>query len=358
MTVNDFVYTPSLGRSFRQCRRRFKFQYIDRLEPFNVQWALRFGTAWHKAMSQRFKDSVLVTPHEWETIATTTAANFQIEAESNLALIPAMHRNNEAFEEKLDEHLKLLRNMLDHYDRTWRFSGDIVSKYDIISVEATIETQLVSLPGVRIGGRLDGLLKDRESGDLYIYEHKTVGGSSSALDNWLFRTSIDPQHVHYAVLVEQKYGKPVAGVIFDLARKKVPTNAEPLKKGGVSARKDIDTTLAVYSADIVASGGDPDDPRYANVCGILAAKGNTFFKRETVSIEQWQYEDWLKDTEQVVRDIHRATEEQAFYRQSAACEIVGCPYRDVCFHDSPEARSNYRVRESGQPDLLPDASEE
>src|SRR5665811_2558194 len=76
-----------------------------------------------------------------------------------------------------------------------------------------------------------------------------------------------------------RYGEPV-GVYYNIVRKKLPVVPAQNKDGKTSQRKDIDTTAAVYRETLAERGQDPAD--YAEILGLLEAKGDTFYHRETV----------------------------------------------------------------------------
>ena len=92
-------------------------------------------------------------------------------------------------------------------------------------------------------GTLDGIMRHRESGTLWIREYKSIGREPNAehLKN-------DLQNTLYAHAVQTLLGEPVAGVMYRFLRKSVPEPPERLKKGTFSKSKAQPTTYGRYMA--------------------------------------------------------------------------------------------------------------
>lgn len=71
------------------------------------------------------------------------------------------------------------------------------------------------------------------------------------------------------------YQTGLENILYIFVRKKLPAIPEPLKTGGVTKRKNIDTTHRVYQDELTRLGLNTYD--YAEILSILGSKGNTFF---------------------------------------------------------------------------------
>lgn len=69
----------------------------------------------------------------------------------------------------------------------------------------------------------------------------------------------------------------IDGIIWDHARTKIPATPELLKKGGLSQRKNMDTTASIYMTEIGKHGLDPAD--YVEMLQHLQGNEDKFFRR-------------------------------------------------------------------------------
>lgn len=127
-------------------------------------------------------------------------------------------------------------------------------------------------PGIVFTGHIDKMPTDKQ-GRVWDMDHKSHKSIPDAEDR--FR---DLQQVFYQwAMPLSGYAKPT-GVIWDYVRTKPPTIPEALVKGGLSQRKDIDTTWEVYSGEIARLKLDPKE--YKKMEAILKPRGQMdFFQR-------------------------------------------------------------------------------
>jgi hypothetical protein len=108
-------------------------------------------------------------------------------------------------------------------------------------------------------------------------EYKTAG---SILERSKY-IQFELQPTFYALAVGMQMGVHINGVIYHLLRKKLPTVPEVLKGGGLTRRKNIDTTTSKYieTARSVHTEWSTERirERYSEVLEALELKGNTFF---------------------------------------------------------------------------------
>lgn len=127
-------------------------------------------------------------------------------------------------------------------------------------------------PGLVFTGHIDKMPIDKQ-GRVWDMDHKSHKKIPETEDR--FR---DLQQVFYQwAMPLSGYPKP-SGVIWDYLRTKPPTVPEELKAGGLSQRKDIDTTWEVYLGEIQRLKLNPKD--YRKMEQILKPRANMdFFQR-------------------------------------------------------------------------------
>lgn len=119
------------------------------------------------------------------------------------------------------------------------------------------------IPFYRIG-KIDALIECRETGDLYILDHKTAGSISSYAKKFIF----DTQMVSYAACMrweiehgnyQQFKGKKLKGVIWDLINSKPPNVPKPLKSGKLSKAMSKAPPSYIFKRAIEEHGFDLED---------------------------------------------------------------------------------------------------
>jgi CRISPR/Cas system-associated exonuclease Cas4 (RecB family) len=83
MTLSDLRGLPHLSvsqlKTFLQCPRKYRFQYVDRLEPAFRPIALAFGTAWHHAVGHHLSASTHERPVPVEELRAVFRDSLDVE---------------------------------------------------------------------------------------------------------------------------------------------------------------------------------------------------------------------------------------------------------------------------------------
>lgn len=136
--------------------------------------------------------------------------------------------------------------------------------------ETFVATDLAE--NLRYIGYIDKVAVD-EQGRRWLVDHKFVKTIPSAEDEFP-----ELQLLMYLWAWNRfNPGRPVVGIIWDYVRTKLPVVPEVLKKGGLSQRKNMDTTPQVYLKAIHDNGLDP--LVYAEMLEHLQGKEDSFFHR-------------------------------------------------------------------------------
>lgn len=181
---NKEVLTASRINSMMACPRRHYWRYECGLKRSESSHALRFGTAWHRAMECRwnggspikcFEEAVGYDSFDPETVAT-------------------------------------LSSLLSAYIRYWN-----VSPVDTIHTEVEFEHTIDRSHKFLSAGKIDGLARLKD-GRLAIIEHKTTSSSLDPDSDYWLRLRADTQLRQYADAA-RKSGWDVSLVLYDVTRK-------------------------------------------------------------------------------------------------------------------------------------------
>lgn len=159
---------------FKTCRKMHDWQYKRGLRPIDKAEALFFGTAIHSALELIYRDFPL-----------------------DVALA--------ALDELDDVNRAKARAMITRYHERYFVDEDAPA---VVDVEKWLKCSFGPHEYI---GRADAII-EREDG-LWIVEHKTA---ASVDDGYMQRVKIDTQSMLYVIAAQIEYGRPVAGVIYDV----------------------------------------------------------------------------------------------------------------------------------------------
>jgi len=188
--------------------------------------------------------------------------------------------------QKVNEEIHLINGMLRHYQlwvekHTGRFAD---SNLQFLAMETDFRVPLRNLNGnksnrVFFAGRFDGVVMTMDDGQFWLWETKTARSIKSLVDT----LSLDEQCGAYIFAAEQIFDVTIAGVLYNIMRKKIPTEPDVLQNGLLSKRASMDTTADAYLDAVRRNHPDftKEDilEHYGDFLQSLLAKGNTFFAR-------------------------------------------------------------------------------
>ena len=197
--------------------------------------------------------------------------------------------------------------------------------YEVLQVECWVDAELA--PDVGTRGKVDLITRDRSNGRISLWEHKTVG-EIPALD----RRLRDLQTLLYRRPAEKRYGFMVDSVTWNYLRTKEPTIPDVLKNGGLSKRKDLDTTWEVYLELIKEHELDVND--YAEICSRLGLnrEADAFFPRHElpmVAREDVLLRDFTA-TAVHIQQRRKEWDEGGQPIRSVGYRCVRCTWRHLC----------------------------
>lgn len=297
------LITNSALKTFRRCAREYSFAYERSIRPaVDESDALRFGSLLHSGLEAWW-------------------------------LAPSA-------DERLDRALAVMApRARDEYDRaraetmmlgyTMRWGED--DEYDVLGVEVEFRAPLVNpATGAAsktwdLGGKLDGLLRKRSDGLVYVLEHKTSSEDIGLGSTYWERLQLDSQISMYYVGA-RSHGHGVAGCVYDVLGKPklVPLKATPAesrkykKDGSLYAAQRLDDESA-------------NDFR-ARLVDAIAAEPDRYFQRGTVVRLADEEADNAFDVWALARQVRESQLANRWPRNPDSCIRWShpCSYWPVC----------------------------
>jgi hypothetical protein len=347
------VLTNSERTTFA-CPRRWWFRYIQGLTTLDAALPLKTGSLWHQCLEAWYRSTCTMTVNDVKTSV------IDVWMEKRKAFHkPSAFDVDMVEQEDRDVAAEVLGMFKGYVVKWFRDMED----FDILHVEPTVGRWLrdngnpvidyVKIKGKTrrrtwaYGGAVDLVVRQRSTGLIWFMEHKTTADTD--LQKYLHKLHWDPQIRGYAwALQNPSHGEvkaplQIAGVIYNVARKKLPRVPELLKDGKRLSKAAIDTTREVFLKAILDNGLSPD--LYADKLEEL--KSVTFFEREFYPITAPELVDFEKDVIASARLM--IAEERAAYhpRQTTVCvgfKASGCEFAsNVCLEDGPQMRKAFNV---------------
>ena len=255
-------------QTWKRCRRKWDFTspYGQFLEPIIPNKNLWLGSMVHAALADYYEGFINVGLVErFKEVAFERCPE-------NLSPEEA-----EVFQDSID----LGCGMLEHYNQ-WSIQAD--SPYDVVATEIKFEVPITDTSGKHIftfAGTFDGLFWDTINKEFVLLETKTAEkmGPFEFLE-------FDEQITNYLLAAKMVFDFPVAGVLYNVLRKKLPTVPKVLKNGSLSKAKNVVTTYETYYQTILDNELSFED--YYEHLEWLQSEENPFFYRELISRSDYQ----------------------------------------------------------------------
>jgi hypothetical protein len=181
------MYTTSRLKTLRQCPRLHLYRYVLGIQTPSTP-AADFGTVAHSAIEQ------------W--LLAWKRGDLAVRLDAMLAVVRASKLS--------DDNKTRLGALLTAYHYRWHDAP-----WEILGVELEFRYEL---DGNIVGGKIDALIRDTNTNEIWVVEHKTTGQDSSLGGGYWERLAIDLQisiYVDGATML----GHEVAGVIYDVLQR-------------------------------------------------------------------------------------------------------------------------------------------
>lgn len=302
-TVN---FTTSMVSCFKQCRKKYYFEYIEQIKPIKTPAALKRGTLYHLGLE------MLLAGEKLPTIKN--------------ALIQREIANSEELGIEYDPIPAGLAYLM--VEAFYRESGYQNWKIHAIEKKFEVSTGYAK----RLVGKIDALIE--QTGNHFLIEHKSTtrwdGDGAEYLHNLLWAEQ--PTNYLYAIRKMQEDGTiscpEIKGVFYVICE--VPKlkryEATPIEK-----RK--------YKRDgsLYANQHEEDETpeEYLARCAEWYAEKprvHTHFEYRTGK----EIDEQIADLNLVFCDMLEAEKNGTFYRNPSNCSIIDCPFRPKCLENNPD----------------------
>lgn len=284
--------TTSMLRCFKECRRRYKYEYIDLLKPAVKPTALEIGTLYHRMLESYITDGT---------------------TEINLG------------EEEVDEvNLAIAQAMATAYVK-WSQEQDL----EFVEVELPF---IVSVGhGKRLKGKIDAVVERNE--EYFLVEHKTT---SQYNEEYLQSLMLEEQPTNYLYAFNKMVdhaelggiNKKAVGMFYLIVEKPTikPYKATPIeqrkykKDGSLYAnQREFDETLEEFKERLAKWYAEEER-----------------IHRHFIYRKANELKEHIEDLQLQIKDLIRAEADGTYYRNPASCKIFGCPYRALCIAEDPK----------------------
>lgn len=316
---------------FKRCPKKYKYNYLDMLSPKRTAKPLIFGDYTHNLLEAFYSKESLEEKSQ-KYFEEKTAKLFIEE-------IPMY-----------SEMKNMVESIMANYSK--KYQGDL-ERYNILSVEQQYRIPIIGTDD-HLNGKMDLVMEDtQEMDNLYLMEHKTTAYS---VQQRLGNIDLDEQCDYYLwamknYLANEGVAVSIAGVVYNVIRKKIPVIPHILKKGGLTHDKSTDTTADIYLQAILDNNLNPLD--YTDMINMLKLKGDTFFGREIVRRTPNALENIGNDLTAAVKAMNNTTE---FYRCASQDCVRDCQFRELCIAEKNGQNvkgilENFEVRTALNPEL-------
>lgn len=356
------------------CQRRWRFKYLDGLTTKDSSAPLRQGSLGHECIAAWYLSGGTMTVGD----ITERVIDPWLERREEWCM---EHLPPEVSHERIAEDIELANltiGIVTGYIETWRCD---FARYDIVLIEGQIAREV---PGVGRGGTLtdmplfedghrrkrkwvfggavDGLLRDKQTGLYWLLEHKHT--TETDLEKYCRKLDWDPQSPGYGWALQNPHPAAdikepikVAGVLYNVMRKKIPAIPKELKNGGTS-KAACDTTYDVFLQTLLQRGHNPDDFR-DRLDGLRHRK---FFHRQVHPFLEKDFDRFELELQHQAAAIKDASRHDHHHlRQFSVCtgfQGIRCEFEDICHeYDGDWHGHGFRIKNIRHEELTGDLAE-
>ncbi len=206
------VLTYSSWNMFRNCPRAYENRYVKHLVPKKEAEELWFGSLIHKCLEIWFTESNGTKAERASQLFTFLDNKFphRDEFEPNGTPNPFYSE-----EDKLNwmKATAMMNGYINRYPE---------EPFEVVAVEKNFCSDIFNprtnalSKSFKIAGKIDAIVRMKDTGALFIMEHKTA---STINEEYLQKLPMDTQISLYNVFGEIKIQEPIAGVIYDVLEK-------------------------------------------------------------------------------------------------------------------------------------------
>lgn len=285
-------------KTWKRCRQKWYYGYVRNLLPKGRIYKIELGKYGHALLEAYYKGEDLKEASQvyWDEQTKDMFEEEMVE-----------------FEDTRFQAEVLSERYINHYE-------DIDRHMEILSAEGKFSTPING--GVHLRGIIDLVMQD-DTGELWLVDHKFTSIDLIKYEDGLV---LDEQANYYLWALAEMLGedKPVAGIMFNLVKSKLPSVPKLLKSGGLSKAQSIDTDTATYLKAIEDNGLNPHD--YDDILRSIEEKDRPFFKRHYVQRTAQELRNIGTELDRISKDMVDCR----IYRNATKDCSWDCPYRELC----------------------------
>lgn len=265
------LLTYSAMQSFKNCRRHYYYSYELCLRQKREKSFRRLGTAFHKAMETR-------------------------NLKRALAIYDGLEPNSQDEADAIDTEKAVATGMIKGALKAFKdLQGTKEMKF-IVPIEnpqTGARSRTFSL-----AGKIDEVVDNED--EIWIVEYKTAAQINKA---YIDRLQLDSQITTYSYSVQRLLGRPVAGIIYRIAKKP-------------SLRRRKNETLFEFQDRITAD---------------YEARPEFYFDEQKLYRSQDDLDEFQEELWQITQDILTARRKELWYKNTSRCaEWGGCEFLPLC----------------------------
>lgn len=305
-----FFVTNSMMRAFKQCRKRYEFEYVRQIVPLETPKPLEIGTLYHTGIELLLRGARI----------------------GDIEGLLMKNQTEKCASRGIDFDPLNVRIVMQMIIAFYRASG--WQEWNIQAIEK--EFEVTTGYAKRLRGKIDGIVKWHNGKNLLI-EHKTT---SQYGEEYLHNLLWDEQSTNYLYAYNRMLAdgviesEQVDGILYCILEK--PSikrlSATPADKRRFTKEGNL------YAGQRLA---DETDDEFIERC-------KEWYSREPrchiypVYRTPENISEHIKDVNLVIKDMIACEREETFYRNPSACQIMSCPYRSKCLDDVPDTDILFR----------------
>lgn len=240
MTLPEkYFVSYSQLNTWRRCRRRWYLSYVEKLQKNTPTNALWLGVGVHEALDQYYASNPRDT-----TVLHSSFTEWAFGQKADIEKQIAGLVEEQQVKDDLQKNYELGLALMDNYAAF----APTHDNFDVLETEYSFEVPVgldikmydhennsLGYVPVYYRGRIDGIVRMHDSGNLYLLEHKTAKQFNEQ------KLILDQQSTSYIWAAEQVYGYKISGVYYNILRKQV---AGPRVRTPLVYRLTVDRTRA------------------------------------------------------------------------------------------------------------------
>jgi hypothetical protein len=340
--MTESLLTQSAAATFRNCRKMAYLRFEEGLVPKEEAEEFRFGSLWH--------DGLQVWHWTYDLKQTLGIINGKgksegmewHEVELCKAMMKGYVRTYSAEKDQAEwEVVELEKEWKLNMPTVLAILGDEASEqYNALAdqVNALTEQLAAVSPHFVRAGKVDGVLRNRESKKLWLVEHKSTGKIDGG---YLQRLWLDFQITYYVAAMQEIHGESFEGVLYNIAEKPSKKERTP-----VVGETDIEFQARYDAAKnkklLKRRMSETPDQFIARVTEEYQEDGR--FVRQNLMLTPEDIATVLQEAVDIASDWMSARGHGRWYRNTSFCFKWNkpCGYFNIC-----QSRDNPFVIEAG-----------